>query len=117
MPPPELHFAKWHASLERLGKLKFARIAPTHFGPFDDPAWHLAEAARQLTAAENWMTQAMQSGPTVEQLRDEFAGWMNEQGQAQGLSPEVLSAYALANPPGMSADGLMRYWKKVLGRS
>jgi len=25
----------------------------------------------------------------------------------------VAKAYELANPPGMSADGLQRYWKKV----
>jgi len=30
-----------------------------------------------------------------------------------GLSEDVLKAYAVANPPGMSADGLYRYWKKV----
>jgi hypothetical protein len=30
-----------------------------------------------------------------------------------GLSEDVLVAYSLANPPGMSADGLLRYWKKV----
>jgi hypothetical protein len=25
----------------------------------------------------------------------------------------VMNAYELANPLGMSADGLLRYWKKV----
>jgi hypothetical protein len=30
-----------------------------------------------------------------------------------GLDEEVAEAYELANPPGMSADGLQRYWKKV----
>jgi hypothetical protein len=29
------------------------------------------------------------------------------------LSEDVVKAFGLANPPGMSADGLMRYWKKV----
>jgi hypothetical protein len=28
------------------------------------------------------------------------------------LSEDAIRAYLLANPPGMSADGLMRYWKK-----
>jgi hypothetical protein len=38
---------------------------------------------------------------------------MNEQGVAQGLSADAVKAYDLANPLGMSADGLLRYWKKV----
>jgi hypothetical protein len=38
---------------------------------------------------------------------------MNQQGLEQGLSPEAVRAYELANPPGMSADGLQRYWRKV----
>ncbi len=41
MPPPELHFEKWHASVRRLQALPMRRIAPTHFGIFDDPAWQL----------------------------------------------------------------------------
>ena len=35
------------------------------------------------------------------------------EGQSFGLSEDVVKAYELANPPGMSADGLLRYWKKV----
>jgi hypothetical protein len=38
---------------------------------------------------------------------------MVEQAGEMGLSRDVLDAYSLANPPGMSADGLLRYWKKV----
>jgi hypothetical protein len=29
------------------------------------------------------------------------------------LSEDVVNAFTVANPPGMSADGLLRYWKKV----
>ncbi len=38
---------------------------------------------------------------------------MDEQSRAEDLSDDVIQAYALANPLGMGADGLMRYWKKV----
>ena len=37
MPPPELHIERWHESLARLRREKFACIAPTHLGLFDDP--------------------------------------------------------------------------------
>ena len=49
----------------------------------------------------------------VEALRQSFTEWMLDEGVQMGLSEDVLDAYQLANPPGMSADGLLRYWKKV----
>lgn len=112
MPPPELHFGRWRESLARLRSLKFSRIAPTHFGIFEDAEWQLAQLDSILAATEKWLEEIMPADPTVETLREKFSQWMEEQGRQQGLSEEVVQAYALANPLGMSADGLMRYWKK-----
>jgi len=113
MPPPELHLERWHESIARLRKEKFARIAPTHFGIFDDPEWHLREVEKGLDSAARWLEQAMPADPPAEELRRSFTEWMEAEGRAQGLSPEATRAYELANPLGMSADGLSRYWKKV----
>jgi hypothetical protein len=38
---------------------------------------------------------------------------MDEQSRVKKLSADVIKAYTLANPLGMGADGMMRYWKKV----
>jgi glyoxylase-like metal-dependent hydrolase (beta-lactamase superfamily II) len=113
MPPPELHFGRWRESLKRLRSLKFSRIAPTHFGIFDDAEWQLTELQKILDETEKWLEGAMAAEPPVEVLRDKFTAWMREQSEAQGLSEDVVRAYDLANPLGMSADGLMRYWKKI----
>jgi glyoxylase-like metal-dependent hydrolase (beta-lactamase superfamily II) len=113
MPPPELHFARWHESIRRLRALKFARIAPTHFGIFDDTAWQLDELERSLNSAEEWLEKIMPAGPTADELREKFTAWMQAQADEQKLSGEAVQAYALANPLGMGADGLMRYWNKV----
>lgn len=113
MPPPELHFGRWHESISRLRKEKFTRIAPTHFGIYDDAEWQLNELEQKLLATEKWLGQVMPAEPGLEELREKFEVWMNEQSRAQGLSADVIQAYTLANPLGMSADGLMRYWKKV----
>jgi glyoxylase-like metal-dependent hydrolase (beta-lactamase superfamily II) len=113
MPPPELHFARWYASLDRLRKESFARLAPTHFGIFDDPSWQLDQAERELAASEKWLEAVMPADPPVEDLRREFADWVEQRSRAAGLSPEAVKAFELANPLGMSADGLQRYWKKV----
>ena len=113
MPPPELHFGRWRESIARLRSLKFARIAPTHFGIFDDVDWHLNELQSNLDASEKWLEETMPANPPVDELRAKFVEWMNEQSRAQNLSEDVVTAYALANPLGMSVDGMVRYWKKA----
>jgi glyoxylase-like metal-dependent hydrolase (beta-lactamase superfamily II) len=113
MPPPELHFGRWHESLARLRGLKFGRMAPTHFGIYDDPAWQLDELEKHLHAAQAWLKAEMVSDPALELLREHFTAWMNEQARKQGLTEEEILSYNLANPLGMSADGMMRYWRKV----
>ena len=113
--PPELHLELWHESVKRLRREKFARIAPTHFGIYEDPEWHLREVEKRLDDAELWLEKVMSedSNPPIEALRESFTEWMIVQATEMGLSEDVLDAYGLANPPGMSADGLLRYWKKV----
>ena len=113
MPPPELHFGRWRESIARLKKEKFAHLAPTHFGMFDDPEWQLREVEKELNAAERWLEAMMTTDPPVEDLRQKFTDWVNDQGRQQGLSEDVVKVYELANPLGMSADGMYRYWKKV----
>ncbi len=49
----------------------------------------------------------------IEAMRQGFTEWMLEEAVEVGLDEEMMNAYELANPPGMSADGLARYWKKV----
>lgn len=113
MPPPELHIEKWRATLNRLRGQKFARIAPTHFGIYDDPEWHLREVEKGLDAAERWLEATMPADPPVDKLRAQFTAWMDAQAREERLSEAVLKSFDLANPLGMSVDGLTRYWKKV----
>ena len=115
MPPPELHLKRWRASIARLRKEKFTHIAPTHFGIYDDPDWQLREVEKGLDSADLWLEQTMSEDPSMpmEELRLSFTEWMVEEAVQMGLSEDVMNAYIVANPPGMSADGLLRYWKKV----
>ncbi|MBI3172075.1 MAG: MBL fold metallo-hydrolase [Chloroflexi bacterium] len=113
MPPPELHIERWRESVTRMRSLHPARIAPTHFGIFDDPDWQFTAIEEGLNSAERWLEQVMPNDPPAEEMRHSFTEWMELQGREIGLTPEVTQAYELANPLGMSADGLARYWKKV----
>jgi glyoxylase-like metal-dependent hydrolase (beta-lactamase superfamily II) len=113
MPPPELHIERWHESIALLRKQKIKLIAPTHFGMFEDVAWHLDEVDRGLHSASRWLEETMPAAPSMEELRQSYTDWILNEGKNNGLDEEVVRAYELANPLGMSADGLLRYWKKV----
>ncbi len=112
MPPPEFHLEKWRMSLEKLKKLKLSRIAPTHFGFFEDVDWHLKNMQTSLDAADAWLNETMPADPPADELKEKFVAWMEEQGRAAGLSDAEIESYRLANPLGMSADGIQRYWRK-----
>jgi glyoxylase-like metal-dependent hydrolase (beta-lactamase superfamily II) len=113
MPPPELHLERWHESIARLRRENFKYIAPTHFGVFSDVVWHLREVEKGLETASRWLEDVMPSEPPIDELRQSYTDWVMKEGERIGLNEEVVRAYELANPLGMSADGLLRYWRKV----
>ena len=110
--PPELHLEKWYASVEKLLAMNFERIAPTHFGIFDDAEKHLRSAIAAVDSTSHWLDEVMPSEPTIEELGEKVVVWMLEKAQAEGVSKETLKVYEIANPLHMSATGLARYWKK-----
>lgn len=113
MPPPEFHLEKWRQTLLILKGLGMKRIAPTHFGIFEDVDWHLNSIQVALDEVDDWLNKNMSGEPPLETLKDNFLAWMGDQASRQGLDASATEAYRLANPLGMSVDGLVRYWKKV----
>ncbi|MBI5955156.1 MAG: MBL fold metallo-hydrolase [Chloroflexi bacterium] len=113
MVPPELHFPKWLDTIARLRSLGFKRIAPTHYGIFEDVDWHLNTLQAILEETEKWLEETMSTDPSIEELRAKYEAWMGDQSRLLNLDAETVRAYTLANPLGMGADGMMRYWKKV----
>ncbi len=111
-PPPEVHFEKWRQSIKRLREQKIARIAPTHFGIYDDPAWHLDAVERSLDNIERWTEREMQNAPEQPQFRADFAVFLDELAQAEGSTPEQVASFEHTAGAVMSADGVYRYWKK-----
>jgi glyoxylase-like metal-dependent hydrolase (beta-lactamase superfamily II) len=116
-PPPELNLELWRESQKKLQaefeKGAFSRIAPTHFGVFNDPAWHLTALKSALDEIEQWMECSMPSEPSLQELREQFKIWSHERSLSLGMDAKTLVAYEAANPSGMSADGIYRYWHKV----
>jgi glyoxylase-like metal-dependent hydrolase (beta-lactamase superfamily II) len=112
MPPPEFHLEKWRESVSRLAKMGFKRIAPTHFGIFEDVEWHFKAINTALDDVDAWLNTHMPAEPSVDTLKEKFLAWMDEQALRQSLDPRVVEAFQLSNPVGMSVDGLVRYWRK-----
>ena len=112
MPPPEFHLEKWQASLARLRRETFRRIAPTHFGVYDDPDWHLQALEKALDDVEDWMEAVMPGEPSLERLNEAFMEWTRGRSLSDGIDPDVMKLYEAANPSWMSPHGIQRYWNR-----
>ncbi len=112
MPPPELHLEKWRRSVQRLRALRPRRLAPTHFGIYDDPDWHLQAIESFLDEVDAWLRELMPAGPDVDEIRERFVAWQDAQGRENGIPDPLLETYEIANPSWMSAAGMLRYWRK-----
>ena len=60
--------------IRRLQALNIRRIAPTHFGIFDDPEWQLRAVEQDLDETERWLEGVMRDDPDVEELRQAVRG-------------------------------------------
>lgn len=116
MPPPEFHLETWRSTLAKLlqeyERGTFKRIAPTHFGIFDDPAWHLSAIQDYLDEIEAWMERIMPANPPIETIDAQFQTWTKERSTRQGLTEKSVNAFEAANPSWMSPAGMQRYWRK-----
>lgn len=116
MPPPEFDIENWKNSVIRLQTEQragsFTRIAPTHYGIFEDTERHLNVLRRGLDEVGIWMEAVLPGDPSVEEINEKFTKWTEERSMLDGLTPEQLQMYEAANPTWMSAPGMQRYWRK-----
>lgn len=117
MPPPELNLELWRQSIQKLRKVKFTSIAPTHFGVFDDPVWHLDELERIIDNTDTWISEIMANDPPVEKINELFQRWTAELSNSVNLSEYARIRYETANPSWMTAAGIKRYWRKYRASS
>jgi hypothetical protein len=116
MPPPEFHLEEWRISVKRLHTAyeqgSFQRIAPTHFGIFEDAGWHLEGLARSLDEVEAWMEDVMPADLPIDELNGKYLEWAQSRYRQNGLEDECIQIYETANPSWMSTHGIQRYWRK-----
>lgn len=115
-PAPEFRPDLWRSSLIRLQSEytagNFSRFAPTHFGFFDDPAWHLEALRNILDEVESWIDMIMPTNPSSESLASQLVDFNQHYSQNHGLDPELWKAYETISPAFISSQGIRRYWNK-----
>lgn len=112
--PPELDFGKWKNSLEILIEVGFTRIAPTHFGIFDDVSQHLNSALAAINENQVWMEENIKDGDSIDDVRVKYSAFQKRKFEESGTPEELINLYEIANPSWISADGIFRFWKKTI---
>ena len=112
MPPPEFHPGKWRSSLEKLSMLDIHHIAPTHFGIYSDPGWHLAALFQELSTIQVWIEATMPANPDLDSLTAQFIAWGKTRSAADGIEAAQQDVFEITNPSWMSPLGIQRYWRK-----
>ncbi|MGH2522784.1 MAG: MBL fold metallo-hydrolase [Anaerolineales bacterium] len=114
-PPPEFDLDAWLGSLARARAQRFSRLYLTHFGPVEDAQaqWDTVEALLPQYAA--LVQQALEHGAERDAVVARLTEWEEARQQAARLDADARALYSGVGPTGMSADGLMRYWRKRAG--
>lgn len=114
-PPPEFEPEKWRASIAMLRALDPRRLYLTHFGGYDDAAWHLDELFARVWLWAGWVSGRLSLGEepvaTTEALRAIEDALLTE---AAG-DPALVRRYEEAGNYRMSVDGIARWWRKKRG--
>lgn len=110
-PPPDIDLAAWRESLHRIAALSPQRLLLTHYGQHNDVVDHLRETEARLEAWSEVVHRDFDAGLE----RDEAVHHLELFAQtdiAGADDPSAAERYELATPTYMSADGLLRYFRK-----
>lgn len=112
-PPPEFEWEVWQASLARLRQANLAALYPTHFGRVNEPVEPYLDRFEQVIAAGvTFVREQMAAGLERDEIVATYLARREVLAREAGLSPQAIAQYQAANPPTMSVDGIMRYWRK-----
>ena len=111
-PPPEFDREAWQHTMDRLLPENFSTIYPTHFGAIRDVREHFEAFGALLDESVEWIRVKMEAGVTRDEIVTQYTAWNRKRAEVLGVGEDEINQFEGANPPFMSVDGLMRYWKK-----
>ncbi len=110
-PPPDIDLDRWQRSIERILELEVERLYLTHFGTVEHGRLgeHLSQLRKRLLAWTELVRLAREQGQSPATTVDSLRREADAEATGLGVTPEMLQAYELATPYGMTVDGLLRY--------
>ncbi|ETN89325.1 MBL fold metallo-hydrolase [Thermus sp. NMX2.A1] len=111
-PPPDIHLESWYASLDRILALRPEVLYLTHFGPYRDVEAHLLALRGVLEEWAGWVLHRLKEGLSLEEMTERFEAYWRRGLEEAGVEGGLAQLYALADPPTMNLQGLVRYWQK-----
>lgn len=117
LAPPEIRLDLWRDSIATLRQADIDRLAPTHFGFYDDVTAHLDRLEAYIKATERWMQGVLSANPDDDAWRERVEIWMRSHAAEDGVSDDGWQRYETANPSWMAATGLKRYWSRHLAEA
>ncbi|MGO8949236.1 MAG: MBL fold metallo-hydrolase [Ktedonobacterales bacterium] len=113
-PPPDLNLEDWYTSLDRIAELHPDVLYLPHYGRATDVVRHLDQLRRRLGDwGELMLVGIRQEQPDVE-LANLLAQTANSEiAQSNSRDETVVARYELASNYLMSAQGYVRYYRKV----
>ena len=110
--PPQFDLTAYDQSLLRLLAGNFRQAYLTHFGVVQEVQDHLIRYREVLFGSAELVRAHLRNEAPREALHTHYALYEYERAQRHGVSSAVWEQYQVANPVGLSADGLALYWQK-----
>ena len=112
-PPPDINVEDWQHSLDIIRQIAPSRLWLTHSQGITDVNAHLDALEKRLVEWAAWLKpKALAEDVDTGTLMSEFEKFVMDEFSRMELEPAIMRRYAVANPAGMSAIGLKRYWVK-----
>lgn len=111
-PPPDIDLALWRESVGRLRALRPRQLLLTHFGAFDDAAWHLDDLLARLHYRAGWQEGRATAGVDAKGMAGELSAMQRAELAAVEGDAAPIDGYELATPSWMSVDGITRWIRK-----
>lgn len=115
-PPPDLDLEDWNASLDRLAALDLRTLYLPHFGPAGDVPAHFEQLRKRLAGWGQVLLPGIRAGKSDEALAAELAAHTDPEIArlaSSGATDEAVHRYELATNYLMSAQGYVRYYRKL----
>ena len=110
-PPPEFAPEAWQRSIAKIRSLGPRRLYLTHFGPHDDPDWHLDEILGRTWFWAGWVGSRLARGDDPGIITDALRE-MEDATIAEQRDNSLAQRYEEAGNYRMSVDGIARWWRK-----